>query len=102
MLATRVTAAGLIKLTLRAPKAGVYRAVGTSRLAPGRVIRYGRTHKTVRRGARTTLTIRPTAAAKRRMRTARLRVTVTVTFTPTGGAPATKRRSVVIRAQRRR
>ena len=101
VLATRVTAAGLIKLTLRARKAGVYRAVGTSRLAPGRVLSYGRTHKAVRRGERTTLTIRPTAAAKRRLRTARLRVAVAVTFTPAGGAPATKRRTVVVKARAR-
>jgi hypothetical protein len=101
VLATKVGAGGVIRLTLRSPSAGAYRAAGTSRLSSHRTFTYGRGHTRARRGARATLTLRPTATAKRRIKTADLRVAIAVRFTPAGGATATKRQTVIVKARRR-
>jgi hypothetical protein len=102
VVAANAGAGGVITLTLRAPGPGAVQAVATSTRSANRTFPYGKGRATARRAGRIKLKIRPTHAAKRRLRHRRLKVTVAVTFKPTGSTSQTRRRVVVVKANRRR
>lgn len=102
VIAARATAGGVIRLTLSARAAGRYRAVARGRRSSKPTFAYGKGSATTKRAGRITLAIRPTHAAKRRLKTARVRVRVTVTFTPKGGSARIKRLTVNVKNKRRR
>lgn len=102
VIAARASAGGVIRLTLSARAAGRYRAVARGGWSSKRTFAYGKGSATAKRAGRIKLAIRPTKAAKRRLKTAGIRVRVTVTFTPKGGSARTRRLTVNVKSKRRR
>jgi hypothetical protein len=102
VIAAKADARGIITLTLRAPVAGAFRAVATSRRSARRTYPYGSARATASSPRTVKLKISPTLAAKRRITNRRLKITVAMTFTPTGGTAKTKHRILVVKAKRHR
>jgi hypothetical protein len=96
IVSVKATSAGLIRLVLNAPGPGAYRAAGTF-MRKQRTTTYGSGRASVSRAGRVTLTIRPTLAAKLRLRRPAIKVKLAVTFTPKGGAPRTKHARVSVK-----
>jgi hypothetical protein len=100
-------ASGVVAVRLVLPGPGRLDAVATFRSttrpagaavpAAGKTTTYGRVSASAAKAGGLTLTIRPGSQAKRRLGTrTRLRVGLALTFTPTGGKPLTRTRSITL------
>jgi uncharacterized repeat protein (TIGR01451 family) len=90
---SKASRTGVLTLKLSAPGAGRFVAS-----AKGSGVTFGRVTVVKRAKGALTVTLKPSAAAKRALRRhSRVKVSVTLTFTPTGGAPLTRKVTVTIK-----
>ena len=103
-VAERAARGGQITLTLSATAAGTFTAHASAKVGSGRhTSTYGSSSVRVHHKGLVKLTIKPTASAARALALAgRMVVSVTITFTPTGGTPRVKHRSLTVLALRKR
>lgn len=100
---------GTAALTVDLPGPGTIALLATARVrtagrtAALRTIKVAALAREVAAGGAVRLAIRPSRAARRVLtRTRRLRIVVKLTYTPRGGTPSTRTRSVTLRLARRR
>jgi hypothetical protein len=108
VLGVKVNARNRLVLTLSVTDAGRFSASSTYKVTmttrhnghvkrASRTITFGRGSASTRRAGKLTLTITPTGTALSTLRASRtLRVSIRVTFTPTGGRPATRTKTLSV------
>jgi uncharacterized repeat protein (TIGR01451 family) len=96
---SRADSQGRIKVTLKSPGRGTFKATATARR--GRVrFAFGSRSTTVRGRATTVLTIVPGTRARRELRRRNLRVAVAISFRPTGGRQRTRTTELTVKHRR--